>query len=195
MRSLCRFACLLRCASSCTHLWPRGDGRPNRTGCTPVTRRRFRKSVGKHRGITTTMAFQQQSLSCIGGQEAAAAQGTETVAAARVRSRTPLRRKRCSMPFQQRSLSCIGGQEAAAAAQTVPAAEAMSRTLPPPLFPLSRQASGGHYDDSRKSLFHCLTKWSMLVGLTTWSMLGGGVGGIVSKPGIHKPHMSKPGFA
>ena len=44
--------------------------------------------------------------------------------------------------------------EAQAAAQTVPAAEAMSRTLPPPLFPLSRQASGGHYDDSRKSLFH-----------------------------------------
>ena len=70
--------------------------------------------------------------------------------------------------------------EAQAAAQTVPAAEAMSRTLPPPLFPLSRQASGGHYDDSRKSLFHCLTKWSMLVGLTTWSMLGGGVGGIVA---------------
>ena len=123
-------------------------------------------------------ALQQQSSSsspCL-----ASAQGTETVAAAMVRSRTALRRKRCSMPFQQRSLSCIGGQEAAAAAQTVPAAEAMSRTLPPPLFPLSRQASGGHYDDSRKSLFHCLTKWSMLVGLTTWSMLGGGVGGIVA---------------
>ncbi|MEC7492667.1 MAG: hypothetical protein VYB01_07260, partial [Pseudomonadota bacterium] len=97
-------------------------------------------------------ALQQQSSSsspCL-----ASAQGTETVAAAMVRSRTALRRKRCSMPFQQRSLSCIGGQEAAAAAQTVPAAEAMSRTLPPPLFPLSRQASGGHYDDSRKSLFH-----------------------------------------
>ena len=74
--------------------------------------------------------------------------------------------------------------EAQAAAQTVPAAEAMSRTLPPPLFPLSRQASGGHYDDSRKSLFHCLTKWSMLVGLTTWSMLGGGVGGIVASTDI-----------
>ena len=127
-------------------------------------------------------ALQQQSSSsspCL-----ASAQGTETVAAAMVRSRTALRRKRCSMPFQQRSLSCIGGQEAAAAAQTVPAAEAMSRTLPPPLFPLSRQASGGHYDDSRKSLFHCLTKWSMLVGLTTWSMLGGGVGGIVASTDI-----------
>ena len=77
-----------------------------------------------------SMAFQQQSLSCIGGQEAAAAQGTETVAAARVRSRTPLRRKRCSMPFQQRSLSCIGGQEAAAAqaTKTVAAARERSRT-------------------------------------------------------------------
>ena len=59
-----------------------------------------------------SMAFQQLSPSCIGGQQAATAQGRMTVAAARERSRTPLKRRRCSIPFQQRS---IGGHEAAAA--------------------------------------------------------------------------------